>query len=246
MKKVLMNWSGGKDSSLCLYHLMNSDKYEVIGLLTSVNDKFNRVSMHGVRETLIKKQAKKIGIPLHLLRVPGEVEMDEYNELMLSFLHTFKEKGIEYCVFGDIFLEDLRSYREEKLKEVNMKGLFPLWKKSTQKLAIEFINMGFKAVLSSLDGNKLDKVFIGRSYDNQLLTDLPDAIDPCGENGEFHTFVYDGPIFESAVNFEKGEVVEKIYKHKPNNSSADTFSRNKDQTSVSYWFMDFELKIQSS
>lgn len=244
MKKVLMNWSGGKDSSLCLHYLLKSPEYEVVGLLTSVNDAYNRVSMHGIREALIKKQAEAIGIPLHLLRIPGKVTMEEYDQLMRDALQSFRSQGVEYCAFGDIFLEDLRLHREEKLKEINMKGLFPLWKQSTQELARQFIDDGFKAVLTSLDGSQLDESFIGRSYDKNLLKNLPDDVDPCGEYGEFHSFVFDGPIFKEPVNFEKGEVVERTYEESTNSDDDfDNFhSPNSAQPQNLYWFVDLKME----
>lgn len=241
MGKVLVNWSGGKDSSLCLHHLSKSDKYEVVGLLT-VSAAYNRVSMHGTRESLIEKQAEAIGIPLHFLRIPEKVTMSEYNQLMMEALQPFKNKGIKYCAFGDIFLEDLRIHREEKLAEINMEGLFPLWNQSTQKLAEQFIDEGFRAVISSLNGNKLDRKFAGRTFDDQFLKDLPADVDPCGEYGEFHTFVWDGPIFNKTIPIKKGKTVERVYE--PSNSesasASDSFSHHADQSS-SFWFIDLQL-----
>lgn len=238
-----MNWSGGKDSALCLHHLLQSNEYEVVGLLTSVNEKYGRVSMHGIRESLLKKQAEAIGLPLHCLRIPGQVTTDEYNRLMRAALRPFRNQGVAYCAFGDVFLEDLRAYREKKLAEAEMKGRFPLWKQSTQKLARQFIDAGFKAVLSSLDGRKLDPAFIGRIYDEQFLKELPANVDPCGENGEFHTFVFDGPIFKSPVTFERGEKVERTYQRLSDlddHSGTGSFSHETGQTSVSYWFIDLK------
>lgn len=237
MKKVLMNWSGGKDSSLCLYYLLKSNDYEVVGLFTSINDEYRRVSMHGVRESLIKRQAEAIGLPVYFLRIPGQVDLKKYNHLMLNALSFFKERGVEYCVFGDIFLEELRTYREEKLKELNLKGLFPLWGKSTQNLAEQFIDLGFQAVLSSLDGGKLDKSFIGKSYDKQLLNDLPEDVDPCGEYGEFHSFVYDGPLFKTAVTLKKGGIEGRSFEQ---STGTNDVSRGglSEKASSTYWFLD--------
>lgn len=238
MKKVLFNWSGGKDSSLCLYKLLQDDEYDVCRLLTSVNEEKGRVSMHGTREDLLRKQAQKIALPLDCLMLSGQIDMADYDQLMKEKLQSYLESGINYCAFGDIFLDDLRTYREKRLAEVNMKALFPLWKKSTEELARQFINLGFKAVISAVDGSKLEKSFVGRKYDFKFLADLPDDVDPCGEYGEFHSFVYDGPIFEAPVLFETGRIVQKKY-----NSSKDddhSFSNNslENQSSFSYWFID--------
>lgn len=233
MKRVLFNWSGGKDSSLCLYKMLKSDDYDVCGLLTSINKEKSRVSMHGIREELIQIQARNIGIPLHLLHLPEQVDMNGYDRLMIDTLRPFKEEGIDHCAFGDIFLEGLRVYREEKLKEIDMKAIFPLWKLSTEELAREFIELGFKAIISSVDGSKLDASFLGREYDHQFLEDLPEIVDPCGENGEFHSFVYDGPIFDNIVLVKRGEVVEKTY-----NSSHSDSDYSSQPESISYLFID--------
>lgn len=237
MKKVLFNWSGGKDSSLCLNKMLGGDHYDVYGLLTSINREISRVSMHGIREELIQIQAQNIGIPLHFLHLPEQVNMEEYNRLMVDTLRPFKDKGINYCAFGDIFLEDLRTYREEKLKEIEMQALFPLWKNSTKSLAREFIDLGFRAIISSVDGSKLDASFVGREYNSQFLEDLPKEVDPCGENGEFHSFVYNGPIFENPVSVKKGKVVKKTYEL--TKDSNHSYSVNSSQpSSYTYWFID--------
>lgn len=237
MEKVLFNWSGGKDSSLCLYKLMSSREYEICSLLTTVNEKKERVSMHGIRAELLRSQAEKIALPLDCVMLPDQIDMEEYNRIMRNSLQLYREKGIRCCVFGDIFLENLRSYREKKLYEANMKALFPLWKKPTNTLAREFIDLGFKAIISSIDGSKLDKSFVGREYDHQFLKDLPGDVDPCGEYGEFHTFVYDGPIFDNPVSFETGEVVKKIYEDRQDQTHS--FTDNTDSKSAfTYWFID--------
>jgi uncharacterized protein (TIGR00290 family) len=237
MKKVLLNWSGGKDSSLCLFKLMKNSEYKVCGLLTSVNGEKGRVSMHGIRDELLRNQAHKIAIPLDCLILPDQINMHEYNQLMKDKLLPYGEGGINCCAFGDIFLEDLRNYREKKLAEINMEAIFPLWNKSTDELAHEFVDLGFKAVISSVDGSKLDASFVGREYNHQFLKDLPDEVDSCGEHGEFHTFVYDGPIFNAPVSFTKGQIVERTYE--PTKDSVHSFADDSDQTSsFSYWFMD--------
>lgn len=211
MKKALFNWSGGKDSSLALYHALRDDLYEVSGLLTSFNGANNRVSMHGIHQRLIDEQARQIGLPLHPLMLPEEIGMEEYDNLMQQALEKQKRAGIQVCMFGDILLEDLKAYREQQLQKIEMEAEFPLWQQSTEQLARQFIEVGFKAVVVSVNGNKLGESFVGRQYDASFLTDLPEEVDPCGENGEFHTFVYDGPIFDEPVLFEKGTIVVKTY-----------------------------------
>lgn len=239
MEKVLFNWSGGKDSSLCLYKLINSREYEICSLLTTVNEEKGRVSMHGIREELLRNQASEIALPLNCIMLPDKIDMEEYNRIMTNSLQLYREKGIRCSVFGDIFLENLRSYREEKLHEAGMKAIFPLWKKSTDKLAYEFIDLGFKAIISSIDGNKLDKSFVGREYDQQFLQDLPENVDPCGEYGEFHTFVYDGPIFDNPVSLKKGKVVQKIYEDRQDQTHSFTDDADNNSSSTSaYWFID--------
>jgi uncharacterized protein (TIGR00290 family) len=211
MKKAVFNWSGGKDSSLSLYYILQAKEYDIRYLLTSVNSKFNRISMHGVRQELLRRQAESLGIPLHMIMVPEMPTMAIYDDLMEKTLKGFNQEGIDHSIFGDIFLEDLRKYREERLAQVGMKGIFPIWKIPSQKLVREFIDLGFKAVLVCVDEKVLDRSFAGRSLDDALLKDLPANVDPCGENGEYHSFVYDGPIFKRPIAFDFGEVVHRDY-----------------------------------
>ena len=224
---ALFNWSGGKDSALALYHTLRNSQFEVKHLLTSVNSETNRISMHGVRLSLLQKQAESIGIPLSLLSLPGEISMDEYDQLMADKMQGFLDAGISTSIFGDIFLEDLKQYREQKLAQVGLKGDFPLWQRNTKELVNEFISLGFKTMVVSVDGSKLDQSFVGRIIDESFLNDLPENVDPCGENGEFHSFVFEGPIFKKPIRFERGEVVGKEYK----------LSKETGET-VTYWFQD--------
>lgn len=224
---ALFNWSGGKDSALALYHTLRNSQFEVKHLLTSVNSETNRISMHGVRLSLLQKQAESIGIPLSLLSLPGEISMDEYDQLMADKMQGFLDAGISTSIFGDIFLEDLKQYREQKLAQVGLKGDFPLWQRNTKELVNEFISLGFKTMVVSVDGSKLDQSFVGRIIDESFLNDLPENVDPCGENGEFHSFVFEGPIFKKPIQFERGEVVGKEYK----------LSKETGET-VTYWFQD--------
>ena len=206
-----MNWSGGKDSALALYHSLRSGEWAIEGLLTSINEQYGRVSMHGVRIELLALQAERLGLPLHMLQLPGDVSMEEYNTWMYNVLQPLQNQGTTHAIFGDIFLEDLRSYRETQLAKVNLKGVFPLWKRNSTDLVREFVDLGFRAVLVCINEAYLPVEFLGRELDMDLLNDLPKHVDPCGENGEYHSFVYDGPIFSEPIGFRKGEVVRRTY-----------------------------------
>jgi len=202
--------------------------------------------MHGIRQSLVKAQAKKLGIPLHWIRIPGNVTMDEYNRIMLDTLRPFHEEGITHCAFGDIFLEDLRAYREEKLQQAGIQSLFPLWQQPSRELAYKFIDEGFKALISSTDGSKLDSSFIGREFDTTFLEDLPTQIDPCGEYGDFHSFVYDGPIFNEAIAVERGEIIKRVYKNNSDNTHSgysDSCSSTDSEHST-FWFIDLVLSTE--
>lgn len=209
--KAYMNWSGGKDSSLALYHLLKDKKYTVEMLLTNVSSTYQRVSMHGVREELLDMQAKALGIPLQKLFLPDQPSMAAYEKSMLKTLQQLQKKKFTHSIFGDIFLEDLKIYREAQLAKVAIKALFPLWKKDTTKLIHEFIDLGFKAIVVCVNDKYLDKSFCGRTIDAGFINDLPKDVDVCGENGEFHTFVFDGPIFNKPIVFAKGEIVCRKY-----------------------------------
>lgn len=211
MPTALMHWSGGKDSALALYHSLQHNAGDVRYLLTSLNDSFRRISMHGVREELLDQQAQRLGIPLLKLHLPETVSMEEYQVRMAEILHPLANAGITASIFGDIFLEDLRLYRENQLATVGMQGLFPLWKRPSMELLEEFWGLGFKTLVVSVNGNVLDKSFCGRELDRDFVSELPEGIDPCGENGEFHTFVFEAPYFSQSIDFQKGETVEKTY-----------------------------------
>lgn len=210
-KNALFNWSGGKDSSLALFQVLKDKTYTVRHLLTSVNKQFQRVSMHGVRVELLKEQARSLNLPLHILEVPEMPTMEAYNQAMKETLSGFKQEDIHHSIFGDIFLEDLKAYREQQLALAGMRGVFPLWKRPTGDLVREFIDQGFKAVIVCVHEKYLNQSFAGREIDDAFVRDLPPNVDPCGENGEFHSFVYDGPIFHQPVRIKKGEVVHKKY-----------------------------------
>lgn len=206
-EKILFSWSGGKDSSMALHKIQKSRNYEILALLTTVTKNYDRISMHGVRCTLLEQQAHSINIPLEKIYLTGNANNDEYETKMKEKLTAYQDKGVSSVVFGDIFLEDLKKYREKNLSKIGMKGIFPLWKKDTMELAHQFIDMGFKAIITCVDSKVLNKNFVGRFYDRQFLNELPAGVDPCGENGEFHSFVFDGPIFKNKITFTIGDIV---------------------------------------
>ncbi len=210
-QQAIFNWSGGKDSALSLYKILHSEEYEIKCLLTSINEQFRRISMHGVREELLIQQAESIGIPLVKMYLPEMPSMDDYESVMKNTLLPLKNDGATNSIFGDIFLEDLRQYRENKLAELNLKGVFPLWKIPTKEIIHEFLDLGFKTITTCVNDKYLDKSFVGRIIDEDFLNDLPPNVDPCGENGEFHTFVYDGPIFKNPIPFKIGEIIYRKY-----------------------------------
>ncbi len=217
---AIFNWSGGKDSSLALYRVLQAKQYDVQYLLTTVNAENERISMHGVRLNLLEKQAEEIGIPLKVLRLAPSISHTEYNRLMTETLTAFKKQGISHSIFGDIFLEDLRAFRDAKLADVGFTGVYPVWGMNTTDLVNEFIQLKFKTRLVCINAQLLPEKFCGRIIDNEFLADLPANVDPAGENGEFHTFVFDGPIFKQSIPIELGEKVEKTYTN-PENSEKD-------------------------
>ncbi len=207
-EKALFCWSGGKDSAMALYQIIQENNYEVVALLTTLNSNFKRVSMHGVREELLEQQAKAIGLPLLKVYV-SEGTNDEYEKAMEKLLLEQKAKGVGKVVFGDIFLEDLRAYRENNLKKVGLKAVFPLWKKDTSELITYFLSAGFKTITCCVNDTFLGEEQVGAEITSDFINSLPVKVDPCGENGEFHTFCYDGPVFKWPVTFTTGE---KVYR----------------------------------
>src|ERR1700688_1415748 len=206
-ERVVLSWSGGKDSALAAYHLLTSQKYEIATLLTTVTEEYDRISMHGVRRALLEHQAEALGIPLHQIMIPKDCPNELYEARMGAALGHFKAQGIAKVAFGDLFLEDLKQYRDERLAQAGMTGLYPIWMRDTEELVRTFIGLGFKAILACVDTQAIDAAFAGREIDLQLLRDLPQSADPCGENGEYHSFVYAGPIFKKAIPCRAGERV---------------------------------------
>jgi len=208
--KILVSWSSGKDSAWMLHTLQQQHPGHVAGLLTTVNDAFDRVAMHAVRRTLLEAQAEAAGLPLHAVGLPWPCPNEEYERRMGEAVKRFVSDGFTHVAFGDLFLEDVRSYRESRLANTGLRPLFPLWKiKPTADLAREMIAGGLRAVLTCVDPRKLPGSFAGRSFDLKLLADLPPEVDPCGENGEFHSFVWDGPMFRHPIAARVGDVVER-------------------------------------
>ena len=231
-----MNWSGGKDSSLCLYKALQSNQYNISYLLTNVNAIHDRISMHGVRRELLLAQSASIGIPLTTIELPEQPNMTAYEQCMINKVTELKALGCTHSIFGDIFLEDLKLYREQKLKEVNIECVFPLWKIDTIELVKEFIELGFKAIIVCVNEKFLGENFCGRIIDASFLNDLPANVDPCGENGEYHSFVFDGPIFKNPIAFTKGEIVYKKYEA-PKNADTNSHS-NTTPSQYGFFFCD--------
>lgn len=207
LKKIILSWSGGKDSAMALYEIRKNPDIEVAALLTTVTRDYDRISMHGVRCELLEKQAKSIGLPLEKVFISPKASNEDYENAMRETLDKYKLQGVTAVAFGDLFLEDLREYREDKLAQAGMTGVFPLWMRDTSKLAKEFISLGFKAIVSCADSEAGTGTFAGREFNEQLLAELPNGCDPCFENGECHSFVYDGPIFKEPIRVKTGEVV---------------------------------------
>ncbi|CAM1347442.1 diphthine--ammonia ligase [Tenacibaculum insulae] len=244
MKKAYFNWSSGKDSAFALYKILQQKEYKIEKLITNVNKDYQRVSMHGLHENLLEAQAKSIGIALEKIEFPADVTMDLYNQKMLEKTSELKSAGLKHAIFGDIFLEDLRNYRDSKLKEVGITGVYPLWKKETKQILKEFLALGFKTITVCVNAKKLGEEFVGRIIDEDFINELPNDVDVCGENGEFHTFCFDGPIFSKPIEFEIGEKVLKSYtlnKDDSQNCHKDSSEEVKNYD-TSFWYCDLILK----
>ena len=230
--KAIFSWSGGKDSAYCLHKVVSENVFDVCYLLTTVNANFKRVSMHGVREELLDMQADSIGIPLLKVMV-NEGTNEEYEKQMEALLLKAKSEGIEYVIFGDIFLEDLRTYRENNLAKVDMKAVFPLWKIDTKELINDFIAKEFKTITCCVNDGYLNEDWVGKEINSDFINDLPSNVDPCGENGEYHTFCYAGSIFKKEISFTIGE---KVYKQLEIKTTDDVCSSN--VITKGFWFVD--------
>lgn len=231
MNICFLNWSTGKDAAYALYCIQQERKYEVVRLLTTTNAAVDRVSMHGVRQELLLRQVEQLEIPIDIIALDASLTMETYEARMSEQLQLYLESDIKFSVYGDILLEDLKKFREHQLQKIGFTGVFPLWKRPTRALFIEMIEAGFKTIVVCVNTAFLDKSFLGRTLDVQFLADLPENVDPCGENGEFHTFVYDGPIFKSPVQFLRGEAVYKTYPAPRNQGEVQ-------EADYGYWFLD--------
>ncbi|HEY9179555.1 MAG TPA: diphthine--ammonia ligase [Candidatus Baltobacteraceae bacterium] len=235
-EKVLFCWSGGKDSALALYRLQHDERYDVVALLSTYNEHFQRVSMHGVRLELSERQADAIGLPLDKVFVSQRSSNEEYALKMAERMLFYKEQGVTTVAFGDIFLEDLRKWREENLAQLGMRAIFPLWKNDTRELIREFIGLGFKSRICCINDAYLDESAVGRDIDQDFIESLPADVDPCGENGEFHSFAYAGPIFRAPLNIECGERVYRPVERTHPGSDACALPDRK--VTKGFWFCD--------
>lgn len=207
--KTLLSWSSGKDSAWTLHRLRSDDRYDVVGLLTTINRVYDRVAMHAVRVKLLEAQAAAAGLPIRAVSIPSPCSNEVYEAAMMDVVRAAESDGIECIAFGDLFLQDIRSYREEKLASTRLRPIFPLWGSDTRALAAEMIAGGLRARLTCVDPRVLPAHFVGRDFDAALLEELPADIDPCGERGEFHTFAYAGPMFDQPVEYFPGQVLER-------------------------------------
>ncbi|HEX6227028.1 MAG TPA: diphthine--ammonia ligase [Chryseolinea sp.] len=231
-RKVTISWSGGKDSAFALYKILAAGEYDVVSLHTVFDQASKRVGLHGVRESLIDEQAAQVGLPLRKIYLNASLDHSLYESAMRNFYGTCRNEGIDGVVFGDIFLEDLKDFRSALLKPHELVGIFPLWKADTKKLLKEFIDLGFKTTLCSADAKFFSQSTLG-VMNCEFLEQLPPMVDPCGENGEFHTFVFDGPLFKEAISFSKGEIVKKTYHYQKKESSGELVPLES-----SFWFQD--------
>jgi uncharacterized protein (TIGR00290 family) len=230
-EQALMSWSGGKDSALALHHALRNPALTITDLLTSVNAHYDRVSMHGVRLALLEAQAERIGLPLTQLRLPEMPAMADYDQALFPTLSGLHQQGVRRAIYGDIFLEDLRAYREQQLARVPLQGEFPLWQRGSQELLDEFWGLGFQAIVVCVNDRYLDASFCGRLLDRDFVRDLPPGVDPCGENGEYHSFVFDAPYFSQPIAVARGEVVRRTYQSPTGSSGGDS-----DPFVAGFWF----------
>lgn len=228
-----MSWSGGKDSALALHHALHNPDLAVTHLLTSVNAHYDRVSMHSVRLSLLEAQAERIGRPLTQLRLPEMPSMADYAQALLASLTGLHEQGVRRAIYGDIFLEDLRAYREQQLARVPLWGEFPLWQRGSLELLEEFWELGFQAIIVCVNDRYLDSSFCGRLLDRDFVRDLPPGVDSCGENGEYHSFVFDAPYFSRPIDVVRGEVVRRTYQSPTGYSGGAD-----DPFAAGFWFCD--------
>lgn len=227
MHTTYFNWSTGKDSALALYELLQDSNFKVTKLVTTVNSHYQRVSMHGLRVDLLKRQVAALGLPVQYIELPESPNMDDYNAIMTTVTTQLKTEGYTHAAFGDIFLEDLKFYREMQLMEVGITGVFPLWKRNTKELMKTFLELGFKTIVVCANAKYFNADFVGTVLDQNVIDNLPEGVDPCGENGEFHTFCFNGPLFKERIAFEIGETTYREYPAPSKNVEA-----------VGFWYCD--------
>jgi uncharacterized protein (TIGR00290 family) len=238
-EKIIFCWSGGKDSALALNRILQADRYEVVTLLTTCNEHFQRVSMHGVRVELLEQQAAAIGLPLEKVFVSQRSSNEEYQQKMSACLLAHQAHGVTACAFGDIFLEDLKRWREENLAKVGMHGIFPLWKNDTRELIREFFTLGFGTVICCANDAYLGESAVGRNIDADFIASLPAEVDPCGENGEFHSFAFAGPVFKQRVRFTVGDKVYRpVEQTHPADASSTYVCPSGPRGTKGFWFCD--------
>jgi len=229
MKKAFMNWSSGKDAAMALEIVQQSKEMRIVEFFTTVSQEHERVTMHGLRLDLLKAQADTLGFPLKLLQLEDQADMKNYGVAISNVLEDYKSREITESVFGDIFLEDLRAYREEQSAAVGFNCHFPLWKKDTKALIQSFIEKGYQAIVVAADADMFGPDFVGSCIDENWFNRLPHGVDPCGENGEFHTFCFDGPLFKEKVSFNLGEKVKRSYV---------VVDKDKNSSEKGFWFVD--------
>lgn len=226
-----MSWSGGKDSAFALWKLMNNPRYEVTRLHTTFGEESRRVGMHGIHESFVEQQAKSIGLPLDKIYYPSSGNNDEYEKAINTYLDILKTEDIETIAYGDIYLEDLKIYREQQLAKRDLKALFPLWKRDTKEVAENFITEGFQTLICAADADLIEEKWIGELFSLEFLKNLPEKVDPCGENGEFHTFCFDGPIFQNPIAAIKKQTISKSYHFKTEEGK---------EIEKKFWFAEIE------
>ena len=234
-EKVTISWSGGKDCSLALHKILQAEQYDVHSLHTTFNEDTGRVGLHGIRQSLIEKQAESLGVQLDKVFIPTAEDHDAYETSIRHYYERLFALGIKKIVFGDIFLEDLKAFREKILSSCHLEGIYPLWKMESHSLAEEFVRSGFKAIICSADANYFNEQTAGKHYDTNFINSLPSEVDPCGENGEFHTFVFDGPIFKIPIAIRHGQRIAKEYHFKINRPDGSQESKTS-----KFWFQELD------
>ncbi len=240
-QKTFLSWSTGKDSAFALLKLLEKGIKPDL-LLTTVNDDFKRVSMHGLRMELLERQAEVIGIPLLKIPLRKDISMEDYNQIISNTLNNLREEGFTLGFFGDIFLEDLKNYRKEQMRKAGFKAEFPVWGYDTREMAMEIIDYEIEPVVVTVNSKYFDQSYVGRNFDRRFLCDLPHDVDWCGENGEFHTFVYNAPYFEKPVSFKRGEVVFKEYKPCSKNDSRAFGKKDSKPWDTGFYYIDLLLQ----